>query len=604
MGSRSVLAVLSVSWLVAGPARAGEELLFRGARVFDGNAMVNEDVWVANGVIKSVGPKLRAPHATVVDGTGKTLLPGFIDAHSHAYEDKALKQALVFGVTTELEMFGDPQKNTALRKRERSGEATGQADLRSAGILATAPGGHGTEYGIPIPTLSRPDEAESFVRDRAGEGSDYLKIVVEPGFKQHPVPTLGIDITRALIEAAHRHRLLAVVHVSRQADARAVVEAGADGLAHIFVDEEPAADFAETVKAKHAFVIPTLAVECGFAGDRWAKALAEDPRVAPFLDEKDLSQLLHVRFPTTELSTSKTCDNAEHAVAQLYRAHVPLLAGTDALNPRVVHGASLHGELELLVEAGLSPKDALIAATATTAKQFHLDDRGRIAPGLRADLLLVEGDPTADIRQTRAIVGVWKRGVAVDRAAYRAGIDKQREEAVRLRAEAAPPGSESGTIATFESGKLDARFGAGWSTSTDALRGGSSVAKLDVVSGGAKSKYGLHVSGVIKEGFQFPWAGAMFSPGASPMSAANLSKKKALSFYAKGDGRTYRVMLFASQLGFTPAIRTFVAGPDWKKVSFSFADFGIDGRDVMGILWTGGPEAGAFSFLVDDLTLE
>jgi imidazolonepropionase-like amidohydrolase len=604
MTPRALLAIVTSMWVAAGPARAADELLFRGARIFDGTALVTGDVWVANGVIKAVGPNLRAPHATVVDGKGKTLLPGLIDAHSHAYEDKALKQALVFGVTTELEMFGDPEKNTALRKREQAGEPTGQADLRSAGVLATAPGGHGTEYGIPIPTLSRPDEAEAFVRGRIDEGSDYLKIVVEPGFKKRPVPTLNIDTTRALIEAAHRHHLLAVVHISRQADARAVVEAGADGLVHVFVDEEPAADFAATVKARRAFVIPTLAVNCGFTSDRWAKALAEDLRLAPFLDEQDLTQLLHVKFPTTD-GSSKVCDNAEHAVAQLYRSQVPLLAGTDALNPRVVHGASLHGELALLVEAGLSAKDALIAATSAPAKQFHLDDRGRIAPGLRADLLLVEGDPTTDIRQTRAIVGVWKRGIAVDRAGYRAGIDKQREEAARMRNEAPPAGSESGSIATFESGKLDAGFGAGWSLSTDALRGGKSTAKLDVIAGGAKTRsWGLRVSGEIRDGFQFPWAGAMFSPGPAPMATANLSKKKTLSFYAKGDGRTYRVMLFARQLGFTPAVRTFVAGPEWTRVTFAFSDFGVDGRDVMGILWTGGPETGAFSFRVDDLSLE
>ena len=79
-------------------------------------------------------------------------------------------------------------------------------------------------------------------------------------------------------------------------------------------------------------------------------------------------------------------------------------AGTDAPNSGTAHGASLHGELQLLVEAGLTPTEALAAATSAPAAAFHLTDRGRIAPGLRADLVLVEGDPTADILQTRAIV--------------------------------------------------------------------------------------------------------------------------------------------------------------------------------------------------------
>jgi imidazolonepropionase-like amidohydrolase len=92
-----------------------------------------------------------------------------------------------------------------------------------------------------------------------------------------------------------------------------------------------------------------------------------------------------------------------------------LLAGTDAGTPGIAHGASLHQELTNLVDAGLHPVEALHAATAATARRFSLTDRGRIAPGLCADLLLVDGDPTTDITATRAIAGVWRRGFAVAR---------------------------------------------------------------------------------------------------------------------------------------------------------------------------------------------
>ena len=95
---------------------------------------------------------------------------------------------------------------------------------------------------------------------------------------------------------------------------------------------------------------------------------------------------------------------------------MPILAGTDAPFGSV-HGVSLHHKLELLVKAGLTPMDALAAATSVPAHLFDLADRGRIAAGLRADLLLVEGDPTSDIRATRAIAGVWKWGEAIDRQA-------------------------------------------------------------------------------------------------------------------------------------------------------------------------------------------
>jgi imidazolonepropionase-like amidohydrolase len=99
---------------------------------------------------------------------------------------------------------------------------------------------------------------------------------------------------------------------------------------------------------------------------------------------------------------------------------VPILAGSDPPNIGTAWGASMHRELELMVEAGMSPAMALRAATVTPARVFSLTDRGRIAAGLRADLLLVAGDPTSDIRATRDIVGIWKQGVRFDRDSHRA----------------------------------------------------------------------------------------------------------------------------------------------------------------------------------------
>src|SRR4029077_12579152 len=154
----------------------------------------------------------------------------------------------------------------------------------------------------------------------------------------------------------------------------------------------------------------------------------------------------------------------------------PLLAGTDAPNPGTAHGASIHRELELLVQAGLTPIEALTAATAAPARAFHLDDRGRIVPGLRADLLLVKGDPTADITATRDIVSVWKFGVEADRPAYRAAVEK----ANASRA-SAPAGSESGLVSDFEDGKATAKYGAGWDISTDSVAQGKSTAAMKVI---------------------------------------------------------------------------------------------------------------------------
>jgi imidazolonepropionase-like amidohydrolase len=578
-------------------------LLFRNVRIFDGVKVSQGDVLVDKGLIRAVDRKLAAKGATIIDGTGKTLLPGLIDSHTHAYEDKALKQALVFGVTTELDMFGDPAKNRELRQRELRGEVTGQADLRSAGVLATAPKGHGTEYGIPIPTLSKPEEAAAFVADRVKDGSDYLKIVLDDGkWFGKGVPTLDAATVAALVRAAHEQHLLAVVHIGSQAGARTALEAGADGLAHLFIDSAPAADFASFVAAHHAFVIPTLGVLTPICEGANLTSLASDPAIAPYLDERDVAQLGRT-FPRRLPAGS--CGYALATVKQLAAAKVPILAGTDALNPAVIHGASLHRELELLVEAGLSPQEALTAATWTPAARFGLSDRGRIAPGARADLVLVDGDPTKDIRRTRAIVGVWKRGVPADRDAYRAALEKQRADSAQERAAPPPPGSDAGVVADFEDGKLTAKYGAGLMPSTDSIRGGASTVDLKVVTGGAKgTKQSLSVNGETRGDSGFAWAGVMFAPGAMPMAPANLSSKKTLTFFTRGDGKRYRVMIFARHLGFTPATRTFVAGPQWAVVSMPLTDFdGIDGRDVMGILWTGGPQPGKFAFAVDQIEL-
>jgi imidazolonepropionase-like amidohydrolase len=109
---------------------------------------------------------------------------------------------------------------------------------------------------------------------------------------------------------------------------------------------------------------------------------------------------------------------AEDNVRRLADAGITLLAGTDAPNPGTVFGASLHRELELLVRCGITPAQALTAATAEPARVFGLADRGRVAPGQRADLVLVSGDPMTDITATRAIERIWRGGIACDRGAF------------------------------------------------------------------------------------------------------------------------------------------------------------------------------------------
>jgi imidazolonepropionase-like amidohydrolase len=147
-------------------------------------------------------------------------------------------------------------------------------------------------------------------------------------------------------------------------------------------------------------------------------SLIADKRLAAYLSPDAQS---HLKEPMSFVCTGKL-ENAFAAAKQLHAAGVPILAGTDAPAPGSWNGVSIHGELELLVRAGFTPSDALAAATSVPASVFHLNDRGRIAPSLRADLLLVRGDPAKDITATRDIVAVWKLGVRDDRPTHETGL--------------------------------------------------------------------------------------------------------------------------------------------------------------------------------------
>jgi len=120
-------------------------------------------------------------------------------------------------------------------------------------------------------------------------------------------------------------------------------------------------------------------------------------------------------MPKLDAAMNHFSKATDDGMRQLGKSHVPLLTGTDAPAPGTTYGAAVHGELALFVRDGLGPIEALAAATSVPAKCFHLSDRGSIHTGLRADLVLLQGDPTTDIFATRNIVGVWKRGVRVQR---------------------------------------------------------------------------------------------------------------------------------------------------------------------------------------------
>jgi imidazolonepropionase-like amidohydrolase len=600
-----VLLAVSAS-IAAGQTPANDnndkkEFVIRDVRIFDGTRVIPKgQVWVQNGRIKAVAVDVKAPASVrKIEGAGKTLLPGLIDAHAHAY-GTALRDALPLGVTTELDMFAEHNFAAQIKKQQAEGKDLDLADLRSAGTLVTAPKGHGTEYGVVIPTITSPGEAQAFVDARLAEGSDYIKIVYDDG-KTYGLnfPTISKETMAAVIAAAHKRGKLAVVHIGTLQGAKDAIESGADGLAHLFIDAAPDAEFAALVAKHHAFVVPTLSVLANISGAPSGKILAGDARVTSYMPA-DSIRILGSSFPRK----SGQFRFPQETVRQLKAQHVPILAGTDAPNPGTAHGASMHGELFLLVGAGLTPLEALTAATSAPARAFHLDDRGQIVPGRRADLLLVNGDPTADITATRSIVAVWKAGVELDRESYRAVLDKAKKAAAQSLA-SPPAGLESGLISDFDDAATPrTRFGSGWVISTDSFRGGQSTAQMKIVGGGAEgSKGALEIEGIIVQS-SVAWSGAMFFPGPAPMSPVNLSGRKAITFWARGDGKSYRLMVYSQSNGFIPKMQTFTATAEWKKITIPFSDFETDGHDVMGIFFGAWAEPGPFSLTIDNVKLE
>jgi imidazolonepropionase-like amidohydrolase len=561
----------------------------RNVTVFDGvRGTGPTNVVVRDGVIASMGPDVPSGLESI-DGSGHTLLPGLIDSHTHAFGN-ALERALQFGVTTELDMFTEHRFAAQMRAEQRQAQgAPGRADLFSAGTLVTSPGGHGTEYGLQIPTISSAAEAQAFVDARLAEGSDYIKIVFDDGSSySRTIPTITPEVLKATIEATRRRNRLAVVHIGSRKAAEQAIEAGASGLVHLFGDAAPTADFAPRLKAAGAFVIPTLSVIESVTGVPSGKILTNDERLAAFIDASERAAL-GSSFPTRPGFTS----SIEHALAAtklLHESGVPLLAGTDAPNPGTAHGVSIHRELELLVQAGLSPQAALAAATSVPAHVFSLADRGRVAPGLRADLILVKGDPVKDVTNLRSVVSIWKGGVPVARR--RASTEVT-----------GPMPTTTGIVSDFERAEVTADFGAGWQVSTDSFMGGKSTASMRIADGGANgTKRSLEITGTVAAGAPYPWAGAMFFPAATPMAPVDLSRFREIVFWARGDGGEHQLMVFATRLGNIPANHAFTAGPEWREHVVPLATLsGIDGSDIKGILFSAGAKPGPFTLSIDEV---
>jgi imidazolonepropionase-like amidohydrolase len=323
-----------------------------------------------------------APIGDVVDGTERFLLPGLIDTHVHLGGRDALVAAARAGVTTIVDLGTHPDSLVAAQRAER-----GVPTIISAGSAASAPGSTQiVQMGFPPDSgVARPADAERYLDWRTANGSDLIKIIIEDPAATD-VPALEVATIIALVEGARRRGLRTVAHVITAAAFDRGLDAGVDILTHAPLDR-PLDDRTVSRMADNRTVAsPTLIMMRTMArarlGDRADTAFA----------------------------------NALESVRRMHQAGVTIVTGTDAnetpMAP-VPHGSSMHDEIALLQQAGLTMVDALLAATVRAADSFRLDGRGVIAEGAHADLVLVDGDPSVDPAVLRRPAAVWIDGELV-----------------------------------------------------------------------------------------------------------------------------------------------------------------------------------------------
>lgn len=405
-------------------AAATEVTVFAGARLIDGAGaapIVNAVLVVRDGRIEAVGSadRVEMPKgATRVDLAGKTIIPGLINAHGHVGEtlglrsgpelntrDNVLRQLGLYaryGVTTVFSLGGDGEAGFQLR--EGGGAAVGgRARLYVSG---------------PVITAATPDEARARVDEVAALKPDFVKIRVDDNLgtaTRMPPP-----VYRAVIERARKHGLPVAAHIYYLEDAKGLLEAGVAFIAHSIRDREVDDELIRLLKQRDVCVSPTLMREVSTFTYESEPAFFADPF---FLREADPASLALLRDPKRQeaMRTSRSAqvyktalEVASRNLKKLADAGVRLAMGTDTGPPARFQGYFEHLELERMVEAGLTPGQALLSATGDAARCMGVEGQlGTLRPGARADFVVLAGNPLEDIRKTRTIDAVWVGGVAV-----------------------------------------------------------------------------------------------------------------------------------------------------------------------------------------------
>ena len=406
------------------------------------------DIAVEGERVLELAPGLgeKYPGAERIDASGKFIVPGLIDAHVHlggsagaaasAEEftpeqfEANLKAYLYNGVTSVLDMGGMRDLILEWRRMEREGELLAPR-IFAVGPGFTAPGGHPVSTifkDFPLEIVEQmavqvddPQVAREEVARLAELGADAIKVIYDDAGGR--TPKLSHEVLRAIVEEAHRHSLKVFVHVGTAQDALEALGAGADGIEHMIDEPDPEGleELFELATREGAFYTPTLAVYKAAEMIAQGPSFLKDCDIAGSVSRAVLESLqgedFLARYRKSREELHRRLEAAVENTGRAYQMGVRLVLGTDAGNPAAFHGLAVHRELALLVEVGLSPKEALIAATKTAAEKLGAPELGAIEAGKAADLLILEAgaDPLENIANLRRIEWVIKRGVAYRR---------------------------------------------------------------------------------------------------------------------------------------------------------------------------------------------
>ena len=415
-----VLAAVLLAAGVSGQAPSASVALI-GARVIDGTGappVANATVLITNGRIDRIGPaaSVKIPDgATRVDVAGKTIIPGLINAHGHLGQgdsklpiyDRIIQQLQLystFGVTTVYALGDDGVESVRVSEQNNNGPLT-RARLFVSGDRATA----GTA-----------EEARKTIADRHARRVNIIKTGIGDGNSGNDMTP---DVYSALIDEAHKRKLRVAAHLVNLADAKGLVHAGLDIIAHSIRDQDVDAAFIAELKRRNVGYIPTLTRDLSVFQYESTPEYITDPF---FLRGMPLyaAQIARVKDPTLHAKikanpgtarAKEQFDQALRNLKLLSDGGVMIAMGTDSgTGTGRWQGYFEHVEMELMVKAGMTPMQALVASTGNAAKVMHLDKEvGTLQSGKRADFVVLNADPLADIKNTRAIESVWIDGRAV-----------------------------------------------------------------------------------------------------------------------------------------------------------------------------------------------